>query len=45
MFQFKAEFEDEYCGARDPDKTRKLCPGLQKFENWLRTHKDRIPIE
>ena len=45
MFQFKHDFEDYYCGARDPNVARSLNPSLQTFEEWLSAHKDLIPIE
>jgi uncharacterized protein YbjT (DUF2867 family) len=44
MFQFKRDFEKEYCGARDLELCRKLNPSLQTFEMWLATNKDRIPL-
>ena len=45
MFQYKRDFETEYCGARNLDETRKLNPSLQTFEAWLAQNKDKIPIE
>ncbi|MGA7980041.1 MAG: NmrA/HSCARG family protein [Chromatiaceae bacterium] len=44
MFQFKRDFEDYYCGARDPELARPLNPELQSFEEWLARNKDRIPL-
>jgi len=44
MFQFKAEFEDYYCGARPLDVSRRLNPELQDFANFLARNKDRIPL-
>ena len=44
MFQFKAEFEAEYCGPRDLEATRALNPELQDFSAWLASNKSRIPI-
>jgi uncharacterized protein YbjT (DUF2867 family) len=44
MFQFKAEFEDYYCGARPLDVTRRLNPELQDFAAFLARNKDRIPL-
>ena len=35
MFQFKADFEDDYCGARPIDVSRKLNPELQDFAAFL----------
>jgi uncharacterized protein YbjT (DUF2867 family) len=45
MFQFKRDFNEYYCGMRDPEKTRALNPSLQSFEEWLTQNKERIPIE
>ncbi len=44
MFQFKAEFEKEYCGIRNIAASRALNPELQTFEQWLAKNKDRIPL-
>ena len=35
MFQFKADFEKEYCAARDLGFSRSLNPQLQTFAQWL----------
>ncbi len=45
MFQFKAEFEDYYTGARDLGFSRSLNPALQTFDEWLDANADRIPME
>ena len=45
MFQFKRDFEDYYCGARNLDEARSLNPALQTFEQWLDRNKERIPRE
>jgi uncharacterized protein YbjT (DUF2867 family) len=45
MFQYKHDFETEFCGARDPDFSRQLNPRLQTFAAWLAANKDRIPIQ
>jgi uncharacterized protein YbjT (DUF2867 family) len=44
MFQFKCDFEQDYCAARNVDESRALYPDLQTFETWLRANKDRIPL-
>jgi|ERR1035437_2539273 uncharacterized protein YbjT (DUF2867 family) len=44
MFQFNAEFSDQYCAARDLDATRKLNPGLQSFDTWLVANASKIPL-
>jgi uncharacterized protein YbjT (DUF2867 family) len=43
MFQFKRDFEADFCGARDPAVARALNPGLKSFRKWLEINKDRIP--
>jgi uncharacterized protein YbjT (DUF2867 family) len=45
MFQFKHDFEDYFCGARDLALSRALNPSLQTFETWLAANKSRIPLE
>jgi len=45
MFQFKRDFNDYFCGARDPAFARSLNPELQTFEEWAKRNKDRIPLE
>lgn len=42
MFQFKADFNNRYTITRPVGRTRELHPGLQSFEEWARTHADRI---
>jgi uncharacterized protein YbjT (DUF2867 family) len=44
MFQFKADFEKEYCAARDLGFSRSLNPQLQTFAQWLAANKERIPL-
>ena len=45
MFQFKRDFQDAYCGARNLDTVRELNPSLQSFDSWLAENKGRIPLE
>jgi uncharacterized protein YbjT (DUF2867 family) len=45
MFQFKRDFEQYFCGARDLDFARSLNPSLQTFDGWLAENKSRIPLE
>ncbi len=45
MFQYKHDFEKEFCGARSVEFSRSLNPKLQNFPQWLATAKDRIPIQ
>jgi uncharacterized protein YbjT (DUF2867 family) len=44
MFQFKRDFEADFCGARDLAFSRSLNPRLQTFSQWLAANKDRIPL-
>jgi len=44
MFQFKAEFEKEYCVRRDLAFSRSLNPRLQTFAQWVDANKGRIPL-
>jgi uncharacterized protein YbjT (DUF2867 family) len=44
MFQFKRDFNEYFCGARDLGFTRSLNPELQSFEEWLAVHKEQIPV-
>jgi len=45
MFQFKRDFEQDFCSARDLNFSRSLNPELQSFETWLTRNKALIPIE
>ncbi len=45
MFQFKRDFEKDYCGARNLELSRSLNPELQTFAQWLAQNKDRIPLD
>jgi hypothetical protein len=45
MFQFKADFEEDYCGARDLRTARALGGSLMTFDEWLAKYADRIPID
>lgn len=44
MFQYKRDFETEFCAARDVAFSRSLNPKLQTFAEWAKANKDRIPI-
>ena len=44
MFQYKGDFEKEFCGARDLAFSRSLNPQLQTFAQWLAANKQRIPL-
>ena len=45
MFQFKRDFEQVFCGARNLDVSRALNPSLQTFATWLAQNKTQIPLE
>jgi uncharacterized protein YbjT (DUF2867 family) len=44
MFQFKRDFNDDFCRARNLDESRRLNPALQTFDEWLDQHGARIPL-
>lgn len=44
MFQYKSEFETEYCGARNLSESRALNPELLTFAAWLSKYKSKIPL-
>lgn len=45
MFQFKHDFESDFCGARNLEESRSLNPSLQTFAQWLEANKGSIPLE
>jgi len=45
MFQFKRDFNAEFCAARDLGKARALHPGMLTFDQWLAANVGRIPLE
>lgn len=45
MFQFKRDFNQDYCAARSLEVSRSLNPALKTFEQWLGENKGRIPLE
>jgi len=44
MFQYKCDFETEYCAQRDLAFSRSLNPQLQTFAQWLEKNAKRIPL-
>jgi uncharacterized protein YbjT (DUF2867 family) len=44
MFQYKRDFEKEYCAERDLAFSRSLNPALQTFAQWLSANAGRIPL-
>ena len=43
MFQYKRDFERDFCGARDLDLSHALNPELKSFASWLQANEGRIP--
>jgi uncharacterized protein YbjT (DUF2867 family) len=35
MFQFKRDFEKDFCAARDIGFSRSLCPDMQNLDQWI----------
>jgi uncharacterized protein YbjT (DUF2867 family) len=44
MFQFYADFEDYFVGARNLDVARSLNPKLQNFDQWLAKNKSKLKL-
>ncbi len=44
MFQFKCDFQKDFCAARDLNLSRSLNPELQTFSAWLSRHASQIPL-
>lgn len=44
MYQFNADFDTEFCGARDINATKKLNPELFNFDSWLIKNKEAIKV-
>lgn len=45
MFQYKADFEAQYCGNRNLAESRTLNPAMQTFDQWLAENARLIPIK
>jgi uncharacterized protein YbjT (DUF2867 family) len=45
MFQIYDEFAEKLNALRDVDESKKINPGLQNFEQWLRQHAKSIPLD
>ncbi len=45
MFQFKHDFNDYYCSARNIDFVKSLNPELKSFDVWLKENAKKIPIQ
>jgi len=44
MFQFKRDFNPDFCAARSVEFSRSLNPRLQSFAQWLDANAGRIPL-
>jgi hypothetical protein len=44
MFQFKRDFNEDFCKARSVAASRALNPALQDFATWLTHNASRIPL-
>jgi uncharacterized protein YbjT (DUF2867 family) len=44
MFQFKHDFQEAFCAARDVGLSRAINPSLQTFDMWLADNGSRIPV-
>jgi len=44
MFQFKRDFNADFCAARSVEFSRALNPRLQTFAQWLEANAGRIPL-
>jgi uncharacterized protein YbjT (DUF2867 family) len=44
MFQFKHDFNADFCKARSIEFSRRLNPRLQSFGDWLAAHAAQIPL-
>jgi uncharacterized protein YbjT (DUF2867 family) len=45
MFQFFHDFENDFCEARNVEKSRTINPPMQDFKSWLEANKSKIPLE
>jgi uncharacterized protein YbjT (DUF2867 family) len=45
MFQFKHDFEEYFCSARNLEFARSINPELKTFDQWLAEKKTLIPLE
>jgi uncharacterized protein YbjT (DUF2867 family) len=44
MFQFKRDFNEAYCAARDVEFSRSVNPELQTLDAWLAENISRVPL-
>ncbi|MEL0454783.1 NmrA/HSCARG family protein [Flavobacteriaceae bacterium SZ-1-7] len=44
MFQFKRDFNDDFCNIRSIEKSLSLNPDLQDFDKWLDLNKSKLNL-
>jgi uncharacterized protein YbjT (DUF2867 family) len=44
MFQFKRDFNEDFCRVRSVETSRELNPGLQSFAQWLEANKEALRV-
>jgi uncharacterized protein YbjT (DUF2867 family) len=44
MFQYKYDFNAEYCASRPVARTRELHPGLLSFRQWLERNVQHVQV-
>ncbi len=44
MFQYKRDFNDDFCATRPIGPPRELDSELQSFQQWLTANGSRIPL-
>ncbi len=44
MFQYKRDFNEQFCAARDLKLSKELNPALQDYATWVDRNKSRIPL-
>ncbi len=45
MFQFKRDCNEDYCGARSLEFSRRLNPEMQTLEQWLEANVGSVPVD
>lgn len=44
MFQYKADFNEQFCGNRSLEVSKELVPDAQDLDGFLSENKDKLPI-
>jgi len=44
MFQFKHDFQEDFCGVRSVANSKAMNPELQSFDQWLAKHKGQMDL-